>query len=315
MIRMAYLDDPVLNKRIKETYVLLMNTRSLGARWSEAKGKYAELTKFNFSIKELISAPFGDLVMIAKAFDNALKGADDERKKEIRTMLATKVFRYDTYQRKKIASFFREHAEDLRLHTCHYCDLAYINTYEYIDRTDGHRRRASHFDLDHVLEKSDYPLLALSLYNMVPSCPTCNERLKGKEPLSKVKRMLQKFSPTCPSFEFDRKVCIELLPLEKVRRPFVDNAENYEIDFDCHKDKDYEKYIELFRLKERYNYHKGVALRLKDLQLRYPDTNIANIATMLHLSFDEVKEDIFGQRFVKEQHRCFGKMRRDMMRR
>lgn len=71
--------------------------------------------------------------------------------------------------------------------------------------------------------------------------------------------------------------------------------------------------MELFRLKERYNYHKSEALRLKDLQMRYPDSNIAIIASMLRMPFDEVKEDIFGLRFAKEQHRCFGKMKRDML--
>lgn len=109
------------------------------------------------------------------------------------------------------------------------------------------------------------------------------------------------------------KVRMELLPFgEEVARPFMEHADGYELTFDCHRDKDYEQYVERFRLKERYNYHKWEALRLKDLQMRYPDVNIVNIASMLKVPFDEVKEDIFGMRFGEDQHRCFGKLRRDM---
>jgi len=54
-------------------------------------------------------------------------------------------------------------------------------------------------------------------------------------------------------------------------------------------------------------------MHTKDLQMRYPDVNIVNIATMLKVPLDEVKEDIFGLHFGKSQHRCFGKLMKDMM--
>lgn len=314
MIRMAYLDNVALYEKIKEAYIELMDTKTLRRHWRKVRNDCIELREFNYSIKQLLSAPFSELLVVAKAFDNVLVGATDERKQEIKEKLRNEVFKYDHYyQRAKISPFFREHAEEFGLHACHYCDMAYINTYEYVDKKDGHRIKSSHFDLDHVLEKVDYPIFALSLFNLVPCCPVCNERLKGKEPLAKTSRVLRKFSPTCQSFDFDSKVTIELMPLGDVKLPFLKNASGYELDFDSHKDKDYEKYIDRFRLKERYNYHKGEALRLKDLQMRYPDVNIANIASMLHVPFDEVKEDIFGMRFGKEQHRCFGKLKRDML--
>lgn len=34
--------------------------------------------------------------------------------------------------------------------------------------------------LDHFYSKSNYPYLALSLYNLIPSCQTCNSSLKGQ---------------------------------------------------------------------------------------------------------------------------------------
>ena len=314
MIKMAFLDDKALRDRITDEYVRLMDTKTLREHWLKVRKKYSELDGFDFSLKELLASPFESLVSIAKAFDSALVGVEDEKKKVIKNALSAEVFKYDSYyQRAKIAPFFKEHAEDLGLHSCHYCDMAYINVFEYIDRTQGHKRKVAHFDLDHVLEKSDYPMLAFSLFNLVPCCPICNERLKGARPLAKLEKMLRKFSPTCRDFDFDRKVSLELMPLGDVKRPFIENPSLYEVYFDCHKDKDYEKYIERFHLAERYNYHKSEALRLKDLQMRYPDTNIANIASMICVPFDVVKEDIFGLRFSEQHHRCFGKLKRDML--
>lgn len=314
MIRMAYLDDTELCRTIINEYEKRMNTTTLKKNWRGVKAGIPELHNFNFTLKTLLTSPFGQLLNIAKAFDKALNEVNNERKIEIKTLLKERVFRYDSYyQKKKIAPFFREYASELKLHTCHYCDMAYINTYEYVDKANGHRKKACHFDLDHIIEKADYPFLAFSLFNLVPSCPICNERLKVRKSFSKANKLLKKFSPTSQDFYFDRIVDIELMPLEDVKRPYMDNASAYEIVFDCHKDKDYEKYIECFRLKERYNYHKSEALRLKDLQLRYPDSNLADIASLLHIPYDEVKEDIFGLRFVKENHRCFSKLKKDIL--
>lgn len=314
MIRMAYLDSKDLLTRITEDYVRLMNTRTLREHWREIKNNYPELAGFNFSIKQLLSSPFGELIKMANTFDKALANAGATRRKQIKDALKTSVFKYDTYyQRHKIVPFFMKHAEELGLYVCHYCGMAYINVYEYVNHANGKKSKATHFDLDHVIAKADYPILSFSLFNLVPCCPICNERIKGSASLANSSRTLRKFSPTCQDFLFDQKVKMELLPLGIIKRPFLDHPNQYELDFDCHKDEDYEKYITLFRLKERYNYHKSEALRLKDLQMRYPDTNIVDIASLIHVSFDEVKEDIFGLRYSEDHHRCFGKLRRDML--
>ena len=77
------------------------------------------------------------------------------------------------------------------------------------------------------------------------------------------------------------------------------NRDAYELDFDCHLDRSYQKYVKMFRL--------------KDLKMRYPATNVSSIASLLGLTFDEVNEDIFGLRYVKEEHRCFEKLKNDVL--
>ena len=315
MIRMAYLDDGKLRNRLKKAYLKKMNTKCLQGKWKKTISAIPELAAFNYSLEKLLVAPFGELVKIAKEFKNLLDAVgSDARRNAIKAQLKD-LFKYDEYyQSHKIAPFFMDHAEELKLHTCHYCNMAYINTFDYVDDSGGTKKKKSHFDLDHVLEKADYPILAFSLFNLVPSCPICNERMKRDKALAKSQRLLKKFSPTSGSFHFDSNISMELMPIGGIiKRPFMKNRDAYELDFDCHADKSYRKYVKIFRLKERYNYHKVEALRLKDLKMRYPATNVANIASMLGLTFDEVNEDIFGLRFAREEHRCFEKLRRDML--
>jgi hypothetical protein len=60
----------------------------------------------------------------------------------------------------------------LNINTCPYCNRNYIHTY--ID-VDGMCRA----DIDHFYPKSRYPFLAVSLYNFIPSCHTCNSSFKS----------------------------------------------------------------------------------------------------------------------------------------
>lgn len=312
MIRMAYLDDDALKARIVSEYEHRLNTKYLRNHWTKELHAIPELASFSFTTKELLVSDFGILLKIARSYDKALSGATEERKTEIKERLR-KVFNYDSnYRDNYITPFFREHAEELKLYTCHYCDIAYINSFDYHDPREGWKKK-SHFDLDHVIEKSSYPFLALSLFNLVPSCPVCNERLKGVKPLAKTDRILKLLSPTSPKYNFDGSVRITLLPLDEYKRPFIEHPEDYELKFDCHKNKEYNKMVTCFRLNERYDFHKCEALRIKDLKTKYPDANIMTIATMLGYPFDEVKEDIFGLRFIRDGHRCFSKLRQDML--
>ena len=79
------------------------------------------------------------------------------------------------------------------------------------------------------------------------------------------------------------------------------------------KDSDYDDYINKLQLRERYEFHKNEALRLLDLRERYTDSTIKKISTLLGLTETHVKEDIFAIDFNHNEHRCFDKLRRDIM--
>jgi len=61
----------------------------------------------------------------------------------------------------------------LNIDTCVYCNRNYTT------QISKDRARA---ELDHWFPKSDYPILALSFYNLIPSCHSCNHLKHNKTP-------------------------------------------------------------------------------------------------------------------------------------
>lgn len=180
----------------------------------------------------------------------------------------------------------------------------------------------NHFDLDHELDKGSCPLLALSLYNFVPCCSVCNEKLKGTTTIGEKtnKNELIKLSPTSVDYDFDGNVTFSVIPRKASTFGFLKNQNKYKIDITC-KDATFEKTIDLFRLKQRYNHHKVFALRLLDLKERYSTGSIKMISNLLQnkqqhpnrYTEQQIYEDIFGEEYSKVGHRCFDKLRRDIL--
>lgn len=73
-----------------------------------------------------------------------------------------------------------ELAKALDRHTCIYCNREYIFVYKRRNREKG---KGMVPQFDHWFPKQDYPLLALSFYNLIPSCATCNT-IKSVEELN-----------------------------------------------------------------------------------------------------------------------------------
>ena len=286
----------------------------LEERWRDFKELHPALSVFNESVKELMSATFCELVDVYERYQN-LPSETQEQKEELATIksyLPNMVFNYDktgaghqTHQG-VISGFFRKKMDDLNIHTCYYCDMAYINPYIVDDD-----EMKSQFDLDHALAKDDCPLVALSLHNFVPSCPVCNERLKRKNPLSDSLDGLKLVAPCSEDFDTNKQIHFKVNQEKVCTSGFMRHKDCYRMKINAHGV--YASYAKLFRLEERYEYHKGEALRLLDLKRKYPMSNIRQIARLMHKTADEVKEDIFGLHFSKDNHRCFDKLKRDML--
>jgi 5-methylcytosine-specific restriction endonuclease McrA len=62
--------------------------------------------------------------------------------------------------------------DEMKLTVCPYCNRNYVNNLS--------KNKAS-AQLDHFIDKSTYPIFALSLYNLIPCCQACNHSKSGQE--------------------------------------------------------------------------------------------------------------------------------------
>ena len=67
--------------------------------------------------------------------------------------------------------------EKVNLKVCPYCNRNYIFNFR------KNNKQEATAQLDHFIDKGKYPYLALCLYNLVPSCGTCNQRKSSKDVL------------------------------------------------------------------------------------------------------------------------------------
>ena len=211
------------------------------------------------------------------------------------------IFHYTGKYDDDIAGFFIDHADDLHISSCYYCETAYINVF------NAKRRQ---FDVDHFIPKEKCPILGLSLFNFVPSCQVCNSRIKLAKELGSNKAEYEKFNPSGEHYAFEDKVRIRLR-MKRGCKPNLNNPSAYYIYFRC---KDgFRKEVNFFHLTERYEFHKQEAIRIKKLQQQYPKSARKKIAKILGYTEAQVDEDLFHEHFLKDNHRCFAKLINDML--
>jgi hypothetical protein len=118
----------------------------------------------------------GDVGTLRKLIVDATKTLGALRAEDEKTAFkkaAKKVFDYDAFSQKNAKPWSAyDLCEKAKRIICPYCNQAFAFT------VVGTKKRFRP-TLDHFFPKANYPYLALSLYNLVPSCYVCNSSLKG----------------------------------------------------------------------------------------------------------------------------------------
>jgi len=229
--------------------------------------------EFKCSLSDLLYGSFEELQSIKERLGNM---SDRE---DVKTF-----FNYETKFQTPISKFFEKQVD---VHVCYFCNIEYINKFV----TDNERVKNG-FTLDHYLDKGKYPYLALSLYNLVPSCYVCNSKVKGRQEINTL-------SPTSTSFNFNEKVKF---------KTFMDN-DNLQIerekDFKLLLKEDftdtYDKYIGVLELDGRYEYHKYKVIEMINKRKQYPDSRIKELAKLTEKTEEEVKQDLFGEYLFEDK--------------
>ena len=89
-----------------------------------------------------------------------------------------KLFNYDSWISGNKAYSYKLSVTK-KTNACPYCNRQYTLTIEQKDDAGNITQRIAKPHFDHWYPQETFPLLALSFYNLVPSCPVCNSSIKG----------------------------------------------------------------------------------------------------------------------------------------
>lgn len=283
MIKVSYksnIEDRYYNL-IAESKMKKFNNRTFESYYNQ----YIKSKLNDYTLKELLCGKYEKLLVIKEDIDT---------KYNSKTNIIKYFFNYDKGDKltklsklqPKISKFVEE---KLGINTCYFCNIEFINKFK--DSSDGKFKNG--FTLDHYIDKGKYPYLALSLYNLIPSCYTCNSKVKGVDEINNL-------SPSSSKFDFDDKVKFrtfmtnEHLQIEQEKDFILLLKENYSLD--------YKEYIAGFMLNERYEYHKYKVIEMINKRKEYPDSRIKELAKLTQKTEEEVKQDLFGEYLFEDDN-------------
>ena len=163
--------------------------------------------------------------------------------------------------------------QNINLGSCPYCNRNYI--------FNINKKGSIKPEIDHFYPKSIYPYLAVSYFNLIPSCPTCNGfgAKEGKDtfytyPISNPYELKEndfKFSISPESIDFF-------------------NVESKKYDFNSFEIELYgnKANLEIFKLEELYKQHKDIVLELLIKKAYYPKSYIEELK-----KFDFTEDEIY----------------------
>lgn len=209
--------------------------------------------------------------------------------KKLSDELLDNIFRYDRYsKRMTVVTILKK----MKVTVCPYCNRQYIFTL-----LSGKARP----QLDHYYPKSKYPYLALSLYNMIPSCSICN---MAKSSLDTVKSpILYPFDEEMGNevkFEIKKKKNGNFVRmLQGISSEFVldinsENAVNEQVVINQ---------VEKLHLGELYNEHKEYVMDIiKSKYVNSPEriNELINLFPTLFDSYEDVRSLLYMTNAQKE---------------
>lgn len=162
------------------------------------------------------------------------------------------------------------------LTVCPYCNRDYINC---------RGESASGAQLDHFYEKSDYPVFALSLYNLVPVCGNCN-RMKSKQ-------NIEFASPFDETINWENDLIFHHEASAGSKTIIIVESSHEDINNN----------IENMRIEEAYQIHDTEVEKLLEKKRIYCQTQQQEFQDVLYkvnVSEQEIKLAVFGPKITKE---------------
>ena len=189
-------------------------------------------------------------------------------------------------------------AKRLNINVCPYCNRQYTFTI-------NSSTRKTRPQFDHFHPKSKHPYLALSFYNLVPSCPICNH-LKGEKDIE--------INPYHKNFGDYYKIKLATKDAKNVKpKDWVLEKKNININFSEDNDN-----IKIFALEELYNNHIDYVEEIIDKAQAYNCTYYESLNNS-YMGLNQLPADIdrfiWGSYLEEAEHckRPLSKLTRDIL--
>lgn len=306
MYKVGYIHKKALIKKYLELYP----RKNVQREWDVLKLKYPiidTLLPKGLTPEDLLTTGFENLLEVYNNFNAYIKTISDEKKRIDFKNELKKIFNYDSAQ-KKISKFF---TDNFKVYSCHYCDAVDISSY-----VDQKGNKINQLEIEHVLDKGECPLVALSLFNFVPSCHHCNHTLKGTNLIGGTTANAKLLSPTIKSYDYLHKAHFVVKPKTGIKNLVFDykHEDKYYIDID-YTDNLYKYVSDTFNLKERYNQDPilGEAFSFMKKVVENPPAQLRDIARTTHKSYEELVEDAFEMKYKRKHHHLYMKMFKDFL--
>ena len=233
------------------------------------KDKLKEFPKdCKYSIEEVIKAKPEKLHEIATWAED--KKSDYDFMINLYKNFTTKTKEYDAY---KLAS-------KLQVNVCPYCNLN--STYTVIIDEEDNSKKITRPEFDHFYDKDSNPILALSFYNLIPSCHICNSTLKGTEKFT----IESHLNPYSDNFDKEAKFRLKI-----ENSTFYHSVKGFAVALES-KDERAKNNIKSFELNTLYQNHKDIVLELIQKQAIYNESYLDELLTQYEGTLFKNREDL-----------------------
>lgn len=221
-------------------------------------------------LKAILLASPERLESITKMIDKANMSSNFKDK-------ITDAFNYNYHRKNKLIDF----AKILNIKSCPYCNMHYTLYAEKKERNKSDK--LAKFQFDHFYDKSTYPMLSMSFYNLIPSCGICNNsKSKAKLALtfnpyySNISKHF-KFRLKDPTCLYSGQQIADIIDIDIVT---TDPSHKNELD----------DYIRTFNLITLYQRHGDIVQEIFDKAYEYPYyTNPDNFKFLNNCSSEYIK--------------------------
>lgn len=286
MIRLSNVDNTIKEQHKKwfKSYVekkLEEKITNLETVENPSNSKFIGFLKELKSIENLAIIENEEMLLLIDSFHQL-----NFSKEDLKTL--EEIFNYEYFSKLEPHKWSRHKLlTKLGVKVCPYCQRNYITSY-ILEANKETKAEKTTADLDHFYSKKDYPFLALSLYNFIPSCSICNSRMKLKKTTyDKDNKKNSIIYPYIDNFKGVFKTNNQLLEV------LLGSRDTFEVSIDDQGDLKTKETIDMFKLDKVYKEaHNEYLLHMMESIKNKPESYLKSIAEFFIKEDSQDKEEL-----------------------